>query len=80
MKTKVYRVEYYEKWTYQDPNDENDIGTDVMTVSAKSAEEAIDKVRKAVMKLSFKDDETGKTERVVGFELSGLELKETLDL
>ena len=81
MKTKVYEVEFYEKWSYQDQNDESDVGKDVMVVSAKSAEEAIEKVRKHVMKQSFKDDEEpSKTHRVVGFELCGLTLKETLDL
>lgn len=79
MKTKIYEIEFYEQWSY---HDQGDAIRDSKTVSAKNAEEAIEKVRKHVMKQSFRDDDEGRSviQRVVGFELLGLKLKETLDL
>ena len=79
MKTKIYEIEFYEQWSY---HEQGDGIKNSMTVSAKSAEEAIEKVRKHVMKQSFRDDEETPVtiQRVVSFELIGLTLKETLDL
>ena len=79
MKTKIYEIEFLERWSYQDDGENY---KDSKTVSAKNAEEAIEKVRKHVMKQSFRDDEETPIviQRVVAFELIGLKLKETLDL
>ena len=79
MKTKIYEIEFLERLSYQDEGEDY---KDSKTVSAKNAEEAIEKVRKCVMKQSFRDDEETPVviQRVVAFELIGLKLKETLDL
>ena len=79
MKTKIYEIEFLERWSYQDEGEDY---KDSKTVSAKNAEEAIEKVRKHVMKQSFRDDDETPAviHRVVAFELIGLKLKETLDL
>ena len=81
MKTKIYKISYNEKWSYHDPKNEFDADAEDMVVSAKSAEEAIEKVRKNVLRISFKDDDDPSVVyKVVGFELTGVELKEVLDL